>query len=212
MTSRIEDDGRADAPAAAVVRLDPKERILATAYALFSTRGIRDVGVDELIRESGVAKATFYRHFASKDDLGLAFLERRDQVWTTGYVVAEAMHRGDTAEQRLLAVFDVFDEWFQRDDFEACSFVNVLLEMGAGHPLGQACVEYLGRIRGQLRRWADEAGLSDTEEFSNAWHLLMKGSIILAAEGDLQAASRARKMGLRLLEEHRSPPEPGKEV
>ncbi|WP_139004406.1 TetR/AcrR family transcriptional regulator [Arthrobacter crystallopoietes] len=208
MTLRIEADGRAETGAPVVVRLDPKERILAAAYELFSRRGIRDVGVDELIRESGVAKATFYRHFPSKDDLALAFLERRDQVWTTGYVVAEAMHRGDTAEQRLLAVFDVFDEWFQREDFEACSFVNVLLEMGAGHPLGQACVEYLGKIRGQLRRWADEAGLVETEAFSNSWHLLMKGSIILAAEGDRQAASRARKMGLRLLEEYRPHLEP----
>ncbi|QTG81204.1 TetR/AcrR family transcriptional regulator [Arthrobacter crystallopoietes] len=208
MTLRIEADGRAETGAPVVVRLDPKERILAAAYELFSRRGIRDVGVDELIRESGVAKATFYRHFPSKDDLALAFLERRDQVWTTGYVVAEAMHRGDTAEQRLLAVFDVFDEWFQREDFEACSFVNVLLEMGAGHPLGQACVEYLGKIRGQLRRWADEAGLVETEAFSNSWHLLMKGSIILAAEGDRQAASRARKMGLRLLEEYRPRLEP----
>lgn len=208
MTLRIEADGRAETGAPAVVRLDPKERILSAAYELFSRRGIRDVGVDELIRESGVAKATFYRHFPSKDDLALAFLERRDQVWTTGYVVAEAMRRGDTAEQRLLAVFDVFDEWFQREDFEACSFVNVLLEMGAGHPLGQACVEYLGKIRGQLRRWADEAGLADTEAFANSWHLLMKGSIILAAEGDRHAAGRARTMAGWLLEAHRPRLEP----
>ncbi|NMR30815.1 TetR/AcrR family transcriptional regulator [Crystallibacter degradans] len=207
MTLRIEADGRAATGAPAVVRLDPRERILTAAYALFSRRGIRDVGVDELIRESGVAKATFYRHFPSKDDLALAFLERRDHVWTTGYVVAEAMRRADTAEQRLLAVFDVFDEWFQREDFEACSFVNVLLEMGAGHPLGQACVDYLGRIRNQLRRWGDEAGLADTEAFANSWHLLMKGAIILAAEGDRQAASRARTMAGWLLEAHRPRPE-----
>ena len=116
MTLRIEADGRAETGAPVVVRLDPKERILAAAYELFSRRGIRDVGVDELIRESGVAKATFYRHFASKDDLALAFLERRDQVWTTGYVVAEAMHRGDTAEQRLLAGLGILSTPIRSDD------------------------------------------------------------------------------------------------
>src|SRR3954454_23026216 len=108
-----------------------RDRILDTAYDLFSTRGIRDVGVDEVISRSGVAKATLYRHFPSKDDLVLAFLERRERLWTEDMVEAEARRRGATPEQRLLAIFDVFDDWFSRpEEFDACSFINVLLEMG----------------------------------------------------------------------------------
>ena len=107
-------------PATAMAgRDEPVDRILATAYELFSRRGIRDVGVNELISSSGVSKATFYRHFPSKDALVLAFLELRDQVWTVDLIVAEASRRGNTPEERLLAVFDVFGDWFQREDFEA---------------------------------------------------------------------------------------------
>jgi AcrR family transcriptional regulator len=184
-------------------RADPHTRILVTAYELFSHRGIRDVGVDELIRESGVAKATFYRHFASKDELALAFLKRRDELWMMGSIVPEARRRADGPEEQLLAIFDVYDEWFQHDDFEACSFVKVLLEMGANHPLGKASIEYLGKIRQQVRILAAEAHLRDPEAFSRSWHILMKGSIVSAAEGDLLAARRARRMAAWLIAAHR---------
>src|ERR1700736_5426904 len=117
---------RCVATAAAATRTEPRERILATAYELFSRRGVRDVGVDEVIGRSGVAKATLYRHFPSKTELVLAFLERREQIWTSA-MVAEARRRGATADEQLLAIFDVFDGWFHRDDYEACSFINTLL-------------------------------------------------------------------------------------
>jgi len=174
------------------------------AYELFSRRGIRDVGVNEIIERSGVAKATFYRHFPSKDSLVLAFLERRDQVWTVDAILAEARRRGSTPIGQLLAIFDVFGDWFQRDDFEACSFVNVLLEMGPAHPLGQASIDYLARIRGHVQALAEEAGLVRAEEFALSCHILMKGSIISATEGDLQSAQRAQRMAGWLIEHHRA--------
>jgi AcrR family transcriptional regulator len=182
---------------------DVHTRIVVAAYGLFSRRGIRDVGVDELIRASGVAKATFYRHFPSKDDLVLAFLKRRDELWMMGSVVPEARSRAQNPEDQLPAIFDVYDQWFQDEDFEACSFVKVLLEMGAAHPLGKASIEYLARIRQQVRILADEAGLEDSEAFALSWHILMKGSIIAAAEGDKLAARRARRMAAGLIAEHR---------
>jgi AcrR family transcriptional regulator len=185
-------------------RDDPVDRILATAYELFSRRGIRDVGTNELISRSGVAKATFYRHFPSKDALVLAFLALRDQVWTVDLIVSEARRRGSTPEERLLAVFDVFGDWFHRDDFEACTFINVLLEMGPEHPLGKASIGYLSRIRGHIEALAAEAGLKRTEEFARSWHILMKGSIISATEGDFLASKRAQQMAGWLIEHHRS--------
>src|SRR5687767_9983473 len=89
-----------------------RERILSTAYHLFRRRGIRAVGVDEVIARSGVAKATLYRHFPSKNDLVLAFLDRREAEWTYGLVEARSRERGTTPEEQLLAIFDVFDDWF----------------------------------------------------------------------------------------------------
>ena len=180
-----------------------RERILAVAYELLSRRGVRGVGVNELISRSGVAKATFYRHFASKDELVLAFLERRDQQWTVEKILFEARRRGGTPEEQLLAIFDVFADWFAREDFEACSFINILLEMGADHPLGRASIDYLAKIRAHVQQLAQEAGLRDPVDFARSWHILMKGSIVSAAEGDLAAAGRARLMAGWLMDHHR---------
>ncbi|MET9294824.1 helix-turn-helix domain-containing protein [Streptomyces sp. NPDC003077] len=174
-----------------------------TAYALFSRRGIRAVGIDEVIARSGVAKATLYRNFPSKQDLVLAFLERREERWTRGFVEAGARRRGTSGEERLLAIFDVFDEWFHSEDFDACAFINVLLEMGWEHPLGQASITHLENIRSLVRALAEEAGLRDTENFARSWHILMKGSIVSAAEGDAQAARPAQEMARSLIERHR---------
>jgi AcrR family transcriptional regulator len=186
----------------AQVEPEARERILASSYELFSRRGIRGVGVEEVIEQAGVAKATLYRHFASKDDLVLAFLERREQRWTREFVEAGARERGTTPEEQLLAIFDVFDEWFRRQDFEACSFINVLLEMGAPHPAGEACVRHLENIRSIVRGLAEEAGIRDTDSFARSWHILMKGSIVSAAEGDGDAARRAQELARLLLAQH----------
>jgi AcrR family transcriptional regulator len=187
----------------AVASTDPRTRILATAYDLFARRGIRDVGVDEVVERAGVAKATLYRHFRTKDDLVLAFLRRREELWTQGVVAAGARSRGDTAEEQLLAIFDVFDEWFRRDDFEACSFINVLLELGARHGAGKASIGHLENIRAFVRELATEAGLRDADAFARSWHILMKGSIVSASEGDLDAARRAQAMARLLIDQHR---------
>jgi AcrR family transcriptional regulator len=180
-----------------------RERILDAAYELFSHRGIRAVGVNELIERSGVATTTHYRHFASKDELVLAFLRLREQRWTKEFVEAGAISRGADAEERLLAIFDVFAEWFHRADFEACSFINALLEMRRDHPAAGASVEYLDHIRSIVRRFAGEAGLRDTESFARSWHILMKGSIISAAEGDVEAAQRGKAMARLLIDQFR---------
>jgi AcrR family transcriptional regulator len=181
-----------------------RERILTSAYELFSRRGIRAVGIDEVVERAAVAKATLYRHFPSKDDLVLAFLERREQLWTRELVEAGARARGATPEESLLAIFDVFHEWFQREDFEGCSFVNVLLETAdREHRIGAASAAHLENIRSIVRTLAEEAGLRDPEAFSLSWHILMKGSIVQAAEGDREAAERAKSIARLLLDDHR---------
>src|ERR1700759_5126938 len=115
-----------------------RERILNAAYELFSRRGIRAVGTEEVIARAGVAKATLYRHFATKNDLVLAVLQRREEIWTHGLIQAGSEEPSPPPEERLLAIFDVLHEWFQnRDGYEGCSFINVLLEMGGEHPAGQ---------------------------------------------------------------------------
>jgi AcrR family transcriptional regulator len=181
-----------------------RERILATAYELFSRRGVRAVGIDEVISRSGVAKATMYKYFPTKADLALAFLQRREQRWTVEFVEQRSAARAGDPEGQLLAIFDVFDEWFRQPDaFDACSFINVLVEMGPAHALGQAAIVHLANIRAIVARRAAAAGLIDPERFAACWHILMKGAIISATEGDTTAAQHAKAMARSLIEQHR---------
>jgi AcrR family transcriptional regulator len=189
--------------AAITARPTARDRILDTAYELFSRHGTRAVGVDRIIAECGIAKMTLYRNFPSKDELILAFLEERDARWTRAWLQAEAPQRGDTPAQQLLAIFDTFEAWFARDDFEGCSFINVMLELpDVENPVRQATVRHLESIRGFVRTLAEEAGVLDADGFARQWHILMKGSIVSAAEGDVEAASRAKHLGTLLLEHH----------
>jgi AcrR family transcriptional regulator len=180
-----------------------RERVLATAYELFSRHGTRAVGVDRIIAESGVAKMTLYRNFPSKDDLILAFLERREQLWTKAWLQAEVEQRAETPAGRLLAIFDLFGGWFEREGFEGCSFINVMLEIvEPEHPVRAAAVLHLAEIRAFLSGLAEAAGAADPDAFARQWHILMKGSIVAAAEGDATAAARAQELGRLLLASH----------
>jgi AcrR family transcriptional regulator len=181
-----------------------RERILDTAYDLFSRHGIRAVGVDAIIQQSGVARMTLYRHFASKDALVLAFLERREERWTQDWLQHEVCERAADPAERLLAIFDVFDGWFRRKDFEGCSFINVLLEIAEPQSdLHRASADYLARIRAFVAELAGEAGIADPEALAHKWHILMKGSIVAAGEGDREAARRAREVAALVLSDAR---------
>jgi AcrR family transcriptional regulator len=179
---------------------DARERLVTAAYDLFSQRGVQAVGIDAIIERSGVARQTMYRHFASKQELVLAFLERREQLWTRDWLEAEVARRASGPREQLLAIFDVFDQWFRAPDFEGCSFINVLLEHPSGeHPVHRAAAAYLAGIRQFLEDLGRQAGIPDAQGFAREWHILMKGSIVAAGEGDHDAALGAKKIAALLL-------------
>ncbi len=181
---------------------DARERVLRTAYDLFSRYGVQAIGVDRIIAEADVAKTTLYRHFRSKDDLVLAVLERREQLWTLGWLEAEVLRRADAAEARLLAIFDVFHEWFQRADYEGCLFTNSLAESHDHRSgIGAASTDRLANVRALVRGFAEDAGIADPDDFAREWQLLMFGSIVQASTGDSDAGLRARAIGTALLAE-----------
>lgn len=181
---------------------DARERLLAAAYELFSRQGVQAVGVDAIIERSGVARQTMYRHFKAKQELVLAFLERREELWTRGWLEAESGRRAQAPGERLLAIFDLFDEWFRAPEFEGCSFINVMLEHpDESHPLHQAAASYLAEIRGFLEELARRARVHNPESFARQWHILMKGSIVAAGEGDRDAALRAKELATLLLDQ-----------
>jgi len=110
-----------------------RDRILYTAAGLFYREGVRSVGIDRIIAEAGTAKATFYRHFKSKDDLVLAYLYMRHDQWMQWF--ARSLERACTRDgPSFERVAHVLAEWFREPDFRGCSFINVLAE---GVPTGE---------------------------------------------------------------------------
>lgn len=180
-----------------------RERIGRAAYELFSRDGTQSVGIDAVIARAGTAKMTLYRNFTSKDELILDFLRRREQLWTREWLQTEAERRGATPAARLLAIFDVFGEWFASTDFDGCAFLTAMIEVkDPASPVRLASVEHLANIRAFVAEHAADAGIADTDAFARQWHILMKGSIMAAHEGDAHAGSRARQLGVLLLRSH----------
>lgn len=178
-----------------------RERILGVAYDLFARRGIRDVGVDELIQKSEVAKATFYKHFHGKNEVVLAWLEK----WfneRSAAIEAAVARCGNRDEGAVLTIFDVFDDWFRQGAAQVSSFLHVMMEMGPDHPLGRASIGYLEKTRQQVAELAQAAGLTDAQDFAWSIHILIKGAMVADAEGDTQAAQRARRMARILMDYH----------
>ena len=132
--------------------IKPRERLLDAAYDLFATNGISQVGIDTILAKSRCAKASLYSNFQSKVDLVVAFLDRREAVWTRGWLEAEIKRRASDPERRLLAIFDVFDGWFRKRTFEGCSFINVLLESKTDSPVRHAAAVHLSKISGDCSR------------------------------------------------------------
>jgi AcrR family transcriptional regulator len=182
----------------------PRERIERTAYQLFSQHGVRAVGVDALAEHAGVAKMTLYKHYPSKDDLALAFLRRREELWTHTWLAKVTRDRSRTPAERLLGIFDLFDSWIRRPDYEACSFAKVLLEHSdRKHPLRRATAGHIGVIRSLLVELAKEVGVRHPERFAHQWQILMMGSIVAAYAGELDSARNAREVGALLLKNER---------
>jgi AcrR family transcriptional regulator len=106
-----------------------RERILLAAHDLFYREGIRATGIDRVIAESGVAKLSFYRHYPSKNDLVLAFLEHRHTRWMAWFEEALARHGGTPQ-----ALVPALGEWFGNGDFRGCAFINSVGELGEALP------------------------------------------------------------------------------
>jgi AcrR family transcriptional regulator len=178
-----------------------RERLLRTAYALFQRNSLNTVGVDRIVAEADVAKTTLYRHFSSKDDLAVSVLQHHEEVWMRGWLEQAIERHGESAGARLLGVFDAFDDWFQRDDYEGCLFTRALLETrDPANPVRAAAAAGLASVRALLRGLAEDAGVHHPDVFALQIQTLLLGATVAAVYGDLDAAQRARDVARLLLE------------
>lgn len=177
--------------------LPARERILVTAHDLFYRDGIRATGVDRLIAESGVAKLTFYRHFASKDDLVRAFLDYRHERWMAWFV--DALGRQGAAPGAGLApLAPALAEWFADPGFRGCAFINSVAEVGGALPDATAISRRHKQDMVQVI-----AGLlpatPEGRDAAEAAALAVDGAIVRAQMGDVKAALAGLRRLLRAL-------------
>ena len=176
-----------------------RQQILETASKLLYERGIQNVGINEVIAASGVAKRTLYRHFPSKYELILAVMKHRAAQWLRWFEEAVA-DRGNTAKERLLATFDVLQEWYASPEFRGCPFINAVLEVAdASHPAHQVSVEVREAIRTHIRELAFDAGVGNPEAFSQQYLLLIGGASLMATIEEAPAGAEYARKTLSVL-------------
>ncbi len=170
-----------------------RERILDTAFRLFYAHGPRGVGVDTVIAESGVAKATLYKHFPRKDDLVLAYLDRVDQVWFA-QLRAAAREAGDDPRAQMVGMFDALASSCRRDGYHGCAFINTAVESASGTDVHARTVEHKRVVRAWVADLARRAGAADPELLGRQLTLLLDGGLasgVLDADPDTPAAAKA---------------------
>jgi AcrR family transcriptional regulator len=160
---------------------DARARILQAASELFYREGISASGVDALIDRAKVAKATFYRHFPSKDDLVLAWLRGADARWID-WVIPEVERRADSALQRLVEFWDVLGDWLEQRGFIGCPFLNTLAEIrDPSTPAWQEVESYVYEVEDHFHRAAAAAGLTDPAEFARRMRYISMGMFMAAS-------------------------------
>jgi AcrR family transcriptional regulator len=158
------------------------------------------VGIDRVLAESGVGKASLYRHFASKDELVVAVLRRRDETWRTWLRDAVA-ERGVPPEEQPLAVFDALAERFARDDFRGCAFINTMVETAdPDSPAYRVAAEHKRKLTDYLDGLVARAGRPDHRALAARLVLLVDGAIVTSLrERTPDAANTARGIAALLL-------------
>jgi len=166
--------------------LSARERILETASALFASQGYRATGVNEIIQKSGVAKATFYSHFPTKDDLCLAYLQWVDTLALESIRAFVAKKR--TPWARFLAVIESLEPMLQHNDLRGCSFLNMVAEVPEPkNPLRMVGKQHYEKLRAFIRELAEALiasdeqhyGKLDPEALSDEYMVIIGGSVAL---------------------------------
>ncbi|HSO14359.1 MAG TPA: TetR/AcrR family transcriptional regulator [Arthrobacter sp.] len=170
-----------------------RDKILSTAFRLFYAHGLRAAGIDTIIAESGVAKATFYKYFPAKDDLILAYLDKVDGVWT-GQLHAAAEAAGPDPADQLVGLFDALASACRRDGYRGCAFINAAAESASGTRVHERTVAHKEDVRAWIRGLAVQAGAQNPDQLARSLSLLLDGGLasgVLDADPAAPAAARA---------------------
>jgi AcrR family transcriptional regulator len=186
--------------------VSPRDRILQTAAELFYRHGIRSVGIDRIIEESGVAKMTFYRHFPSKARLIAEYLAQQEQTWQR-LVAQFASDAPRTPVAKLLAIFDALELGIKNPRFCGCPFIKALAEFGTerNEPEIRARIAtHFTEMENAVAPLLKQARPKDAKKLLQPLMSLITGTIVVAqATGHTDVASRNKAVARSLLEQTR---------
>jgi AcrR family transcriptional regulator len=175
------------------------DRLLAAANELFYEGGVHAVGIERVIERAGVAKASLYSAFGSKDELIRAYLQQRADARKRR--IAEWIARHDDPRDRILAVFDALADRASEPTFRGCAFINARAEGGRREDkVTRVCAATRAWLRGLFTELARDAGAADPEALGGQLVVLYDGGTVGASmDGDVDAVKTARVMAEALL-------------
>ncbi len=181
-----------------------RDEIVQVASKLFYEQGFHRTGVQQIINEAGVAKGTFYTHFRSKEELGVAWLKARHHTWNSW--LDESISRKRTPESRINAIFDFLGEWMEDSDYRGCAFINTLAETPDGtNPLRDEIADHKQRLLQRFERLVKEHLTSKPErdclQIARTLFILFEGALVemqnFRAQWPLEAAAQEASRLLR---------------
>ena len=180
--------------------LSKREQIVSVALELFYQNGFHATGIDRIIKEAGVSKKTLYNHFRSKDELVLAALRKRDELFRNN-LMRKVERLSHVPKERLLSMFDAISDWINEKDFVGCMFINASAEYSeADNPSHIVCAEHKRLVREYIRDLAVQAEMDKPEELSQQLNLLIEGAIVDAhVSGNKLAATQAKEIAAMLI-------------
>lgn len=167
---------------------------------MFYRDGFRVVGIDTLLAEAGVAKMTLYNHFASKDDLIIAVLEKRDR-WFRDSLASSVEAAGRAPLKQLQAVFDWHERWFSGSNYNGCAFLRALSEYpDPDHPIHKTAWSHKEGIKALLTTICEAAEAKNPATLASTLNMLLDGAIVAAhATRSATAAVDAKAVAIVLL-------------
>jgi AcrR family transcriptional regulator len=199
VSEELEPGAMAPSTDAQVRSASARERLLASADALFYAEGVQSVGIDRVIEHAGVAKASLYNLFGSKEGLVRAYLEARHDGTTSLISSAIELHRNP--RRRILAVFEAQAQVFAQPGFRGCAFVAAFAEAPVGGRVQESAVEYRTWMRALFVDLAEQARAADPLELARQLQIIYDGAMIAAwMDHDPPIASSSRAAAEALID------------
>ena len=189
-----------------VIMKTPRDRIVAAALRLFYTQGYLATGINQIISESKVAKATFYNHFSSKENLCVAYLQARHIIWMEW--LKNSVENHTSTEERLRGVFDFLREWMEGCNYRGCAFLNIASEVPTlNNKIRAEVIKHKDDLKLYLRQMISLLKSSrkrykhiNIEADTDMVYVLVEGAIVASQNyGEVWPIEVARKAACKLL-------------